>query len=56
LGEHTPRAMLDKIETRYVKFSEFANLTGSEHFFFNLNHPEDYELAKEIALHRRPAR
>jgi molybdenum cofactor guanylyltransferase len=49
LGEHTPRAMLDKVKTRYVDFSEFANLPGSEHFFFNLNHPEDYERAKEIA-------
>jgi molybdopterin-guanine dinucleotide biosynthesis protein A len=55
LGEHTPRAMLDKIETRYVNFSEFANLSGSEHFFFNLNRPEDYERAKEIARRRWPA-
>jgi len=55
LGEHSPRAMLDKIETRYVKFSEFANLSGSEHFFFNLNRPEDYERAKDIALRRWPA-
>ena len=49
LGEHTPRAMLDKVKTRYVNFSEFASLPGSEHFFFNLNLPEDYERAKEIA-------
>ena len=56
LGEHTPRALLDKIETQYVNFSEFANLSGSEHFFFNLNRPEDYERAKEIALQRWPAR
>lgn len=53
LGEHTPRAMLDKINTRYVNFSEFANLQGSEHFFFNLNRPEDYERAREIAHRRR---
>jgi molybdenum cofactor guanylyltransferase len=52
LGEHTPRAMLDKLETRYVDFSELRNLSGSEHFFLNLNHPEDYEEAKEIALQR----
>jgi len=56
LGEHSPAAMLDKIETRYVNFSELRNLSGSEHFFVNLNHPEDYELAKEIALQRWPAR
>ena len=50
LDEHTPRAMLDKIETRYVNFSELRSLSGSEHFFVNLNHPEDYERAKKIAL------
>lgn len=48
LGQHTPRAMLDKVKTRYVNFSEIANLPGSEHFFFNLNRPEDYKRAKEI--------
>jgi molybdopterin-guanine dinucleotide biosynthesis protein A len=52
LGEHTPRAMLDKIETRYVNFNEFADLSGSEHFFFNLNRPEDYERAKELVRRR----
>lgn len=51
--EHTPRAMLDKVNTRYVKFDEFANLPGSEHFFFNLNRPEDYERARGIARQRR---
>jgi molybdopterin-guanine dinucleotide biosynthesis protein A len=53
LGEHSPRAMLDKVKTRYVNFSELANLPGSEHFFFNLNRPEDYERAREIARQRR---
>lgn len=52
-GEHTPRAMLDKVNTRYVDFSELANLEGSEHFFFNLNRPEDYERANQIAQRRR---
>jgi molybdenum cofactor guanylyltransferase len=49
LGEHTPRAMLEKVKTRYVNFSEFEHLPGSRYFFFNLNRPEDYERAKEIA-------
>jgi molybdopterin-guanine dinucleotide biosynthesis protein A len=53
LDEHTPRAMLNKVNTRYVKFDEFANLPDSEHFFFNLNRREDYERAREIAR-RRP--
>ena len=52
LGEHTPRAMLDKVNTRYVDFSEFAHLAGSEDFFFNLNRPEDYERAQEIVRRR----
>jgi molybdopterin-guanine dinucleotide biosynthesis protein A len=53
VGEHTPRALLDKVKTLYVHFSEFANLPGAEHFFLNLNRPEDYERAKEIARQRR---
>lgn len=53
LGQHTPRAMLDKVNTRYVNFNEFADLTDSEHFFFNLNRPADYERAKDIARQRR---
>jgi molybdopterin-guanine dinucleotide biosynthesis protein A len=52
LGQHSPRAMLDKMETRYVNFTEFANLCGSEYFFFNLNRPEDYARAREIARSR----
>ena len=48
-GEHTPRAMLDKVKTRFVGFGELAGLPGSEHFFINLNRPEDYERAKEIS-------
>ncbi len=47
-GEHTPRAMLDRIRTRYVEFKTIAGLEGSEHFFLNLNRPEDYERAKGI--------
>jgi len=54
LGEHSPRAMLDKIETRYVNFNDLRDLSGSEHFFLNLNHPQDFEEAKEIARQRRP--
>lgn len=51
--EHSPRAMLDKVKTRYVDFNEFAHLYGSQYFFFNLNSPEDYERAKEIAALRQ---
>ena len=47
-GEHSPRALLDQIETRYVSFTELSDLDGSEYFFFNVNTPENYERAQEI--------
>jgi molybdopterin-guanine dinucleotide biosynthesis protein A len=47
-GQHTPRALLDAVRVRYVEFETIAPLPGSEHFFINLNRPEDYELASKI--------
>ncbi len=47
-GEHTPRALLKQVKTRYVEFSDIAPLKGSEHFFLNLNRPEDYQRAKDV--------
>jgi len=52
-GEHSPRAMLDKISTRYVEFETLAGLPASENFFLNLNRPEDYESARQIAASRQ---
>ena len=51
-GEHTPRALLAQVRTRWVEFQELADLPGAEYFFFNVNTPADYELAKQI-LERR---
>jgi molybdopterin-guanine dinucleotide biosynthesis protein A len=51
-GEHSPRSLLAKIRTRWVDFRELADLPGAEDFFFNVNTPADYELAKKI-LERR---
>jgi molybdopterin-guanine dinucleotide biosynthesis protein A len=51
-GEHSPRALLAKIQTRWVDFRELADLPDAEDFFFNVNTPADYELAKKI-LERR---
>ena len=48
-GEHTPRALLEKVNTRYIEFGQLSDLTGADHFFFNLNTPENYERAKKIA-------
>lgn len=47
-GEHSPRALLDQVQTRYVSFSELSDLDGSEYFFFNVNTPENYERAQQI--------
>ena len=55
-NEHTPRAMLDLVNTRYIEFKELAHLAHSEYFFFNLNRREDYERAKQIAADIRSAR
>ena len=45
-GEHTLRALLANVRTRFVQFGELADLPGAENFFLNLNTPEDYECAK----------
>jgi molybdopterin-guanine dinucleotide biosynthesis protein A len=47
-GEHTPRALLRAVRTRRVEFRELADLPGAEHFFLNVNTPDDYELAKQV--------
>ena len=48
-GEHTPRALLSNVSTRYVAFAELSDLPGAENFFLNLNTPEDFERAKWLA-------
>ena len=47
-GEHSPRVLLDQVDTRYVPFAELSDLDGSEYFFFNVNTPENYERAQQI--------
>ena len=47
-GEHTPRALLTNVRTRYVQFTDLSDLPGAENFFLNLNTPEDFERAKRI--------
>lgn len=48
-GEHTPRALLANVRTRYVQFPELGDLPGAENFFLNLNTPEDFLRAKWLA-------
>jgi molybdenum cofactor guanylyltransferase len=47
-GEHSPRALLDRVRTRFVPFTELSRLDGSKYFFFNVNTPESYQQAQEI--------
>jgi molybdopterin-guanine dinucleotide biosynthesis protein A len=48
VGEHTARALLDNVRTRYVEFAELSELRGSEHFFFNVNSPQELAQAHSI--------
>ncbi len=47
-GEHTARALLANVKTRWVQPEELIDLPGAENFFFNVNTPQDYERAKQI--------
>lgn len=51
-GEHSPRALLDKVATRYVDFTEISHLPKSDTFFFNLNTPENLERAQSLIQDR----
>ncbi len=43
------QSLVSRIRTRFVEFDEIADLDGSPNFFLNVNRPEDYETALEIA-------
>jgi molybdopterin-guanine dinucleotide biosynthesis protein A len=46
--EHSPRAMLDRVRTRYIPFRDLSHLEGSRNFFFNVNTPASYEIAQRM--------
>jgi molybdopterin-guanine dinucleotide biosynthesis protein A len=46
-GERKPIALLQSVRTRWVSFSEIADLEGASHFFDNINSPEDYDRITE---------
>jgi molybdenum cofactor guanylyltransferase len=52
-GEHSPRALLDRIRVRYISFNEISDLEGAEYFFYNVNTPDNYERAKQIFQSQR---
>lgn len=45
-GERRPIALLQSVRTRWTPFKELQELTGAEHFFDNINTPQDYEQAR----------
>jgi molybdopterin-guanine dinucleotide biosynthesis protein A len=51
-GEHTPRALLANVKTRWIRPDELIDLSGAENFFFNVNTPADYEQAQQILLQK----
>jgi len=46
-GERKPIALLQSVNTRWVSFAELANIAGADHFFENINTPEDYARLSE---------
>jgi molybdopterin-guanine dinucleotide biosynthesis protein A len=47
-GDHSPRALLDRVKTLYIPFAEISDLSGASNFFFNINTPENYERAQQL--------
>jgi molybdopterin-guanine dinucleotide biosynthesis protein A len=47
-GERRPRALLETVNARRVPFSELSDLPGADHFFNNVNTPEDYARARTL--------
>ena len=41
-GRRRPLDLLQTVKTRWVDFSDIANLTQAERFFVNINTPDDY--------------
>ena len=42
-GERKPIALLQSVNTRWVSFSKVEDIAGADHFFDNINTPQDYE-------------
>src|SRR5437773_7512871 len=41
-GERRPLALLDSVKTHLIPFEQLSDLDDAEHFFDNINTPEDY--------------
>lgn len=51
-GKRRPLDLLDRVNTRWVPFSELSQLTDSQNFFLNINTPEDYYEATQRAANK----
>lgn len=47
-AKYSVRDFLNQIKTRYIEFSEIADLPNAENFFLNVNTPEDFILAAKL--------
>jgi molybdopterin-guanine dinucleotide biosynthesis protein A len=47
-NEWSLKKLLEKLETRFVRFEEISDLPNAENFFFNVNTLEDFALAEQI--------
>jgi molybdopterin-guanine dinucleotide biosynthesis protein A len=47
-NEWSLKKLLEKLETRFIRFEEIGDLPNAENFFFNVNTPEDLTRALQI--------
>jgi molybdopterin-guanine dinucleotide biosynthesis protein A len=47
-NEWSLKKLLEKLETRFVRFEEISDLPNAENFFFNVNTPADFARALQI--------
>jgi molybdenum cofactor guanylyltransferase len=47
-GEHTPRALLAAVQTRWIETAELDDLRGAKNFFLNVNTPADFDEATKV--------
>ena len=47
-GERRPRALIAAVNTRWVTPSDLDDLDGAEHFFWNINTPDEYAQAQSL--------
>lgn len=46
-GERKPLGLLQSVSTRWVQFGELKHLSGHDHFFDNINTPQDFARANQ---------